>query len=227
MSNLIVEKISKRYGQVRALDSISLSVEPGELMVIMGPSGSGKTTLLTIILGLLRMDEGHIYLGERLIDLLPVEERHIGYVPQDFGLFPHLTVYDNVAFGLRVLNQSRSEMDAKIRTLLSSVDLDGLEGRRPNELSGGQKQRVALARALAVQPQLLLLDEPLSNIDEVTKAEVRRNLKETIKKSNVTTLCVMHDPHDSAELGDRIAVIYSGKIIQCGTPQELLKNPKS
>jgi len=225
MSELRVENLSKSYGTTKAIDGVNLTVSPSEFLVVMGPSGCGKTTLLLTILGVLRADEGHVYINGKDIDALPISERNIGYTPQDFGLFPHLSTYDNVAFGLRTRGFGRSEVYAGVKAMLSLVGLEGFEGRKPNELSGGQKQRVALARALAIQPSLLLLDEPLSNIDEVTKAEVRKNLKETIKKTGVTTLCVMHDPGDSFELGDRIAVMYSGKIIQCGTLHDLLKKP--
>ena len=225
MMKLIVENVSKFYGEFQALDCVSLTVDPGELLVIMGPSGCGKTSLLLVILGVLKMSGGHIYLGDKLINSINVEERNIGYVPQDFGLFPHLTVYDNVAFGLKVRGKNPHEIDGKVEDLLVSVELEELNGRKPSELSGGQRQRVALARALAIQPSLLLLDEPLSNIDEFTKIDVRKNLKEAIKKTGITTLCVMHDIEDSFELGDRIAIMYSGKIIQHGKPYDLLKNP--
>ena len=225
MKKLIVENVSRHYGKVEALNHVSLTVESGEFLAIMGPSGCGKTTLLLIILGALRPDEGHVYLDEKLIDSIPIESRNIGYVPQDFGLFPHMKVYDNIAFGLRVREQRSEETDAKVKGMLTIVGLEGFEDRKPNELSGGQKQRVALARALAIQPSVLLLDEPLSNIDYATKAEVRKNLKEIIKKTGVTTLSVMHDPGDSFELGNRIAIMYSGKIMQSGTPSDLINNP--
>ncbi len=225
MSELRVENLSKSYGTIKALDGLNLAVNPSELLVVMGPSGCGKTTLLLTILGALKPDEGYIYINGRDMDGLNINERNIGYAPQDFGLFPHLSTYDNVAFGLRARGLNRDKIEAKVQERLSLVGLEGFERRKPNELSGGQRQRVALARALAIEPVLLLLDEPLSNIDEATKTEVRKKLKETIKKTAVTTLCVMHDPSDSSELGDRIAIMYSGKIIQCGTPHDISYNP--
>lgn len=225
MSELRVEDLSKSYGKTKALDKINLTVSRGELLVVMGPSGCGKTTLLLTILGVLRADDGHVYIDDKDIDDFRISERNIGYAPQDFGLFPHLSIYDNVAFGLRTREIGRGEIEARVEERLSLVGLEGLEQRKPSELSGGQKQRVALARALAIDPCLLLLDEPLSNVDEVTKAEVKASLKETIKRAGVTTICVMHDPDDALELGDRIAVMYSGQIIQCATPKELLENP--
>jgi len=225
MSELRVENLSKSYGATKALDKVDLTVSPSEFLIVMGPSGCGKTSLLLSILGALKADEGHVYIDGKDIDQLPISERNIGYAPQDFGLFPHLSTYDNVAFGLRVKGIRRSEVDAKVKAGLSLVGLEGLEKRKSSELSGGQKQRVALARALAIDPCLLLLDEPLSNVDEVTKAEVKAKMKETIRRTGVTTVCVMHEPDDALELGDRIAVMYMGRIIQCATPKDLVENP--
>jgi ABC-type Fe3+/spermidine/putrescine transport system ATPase subunit len=226
MSELRVENLSKSYGKTKALDRLSLTVCPSEFLTVMGPSGCGKTTLLLTVLGVLRPDEGHMYIDGNDIDGIRISERNIGYAPQDFGLFPHLSTYDNVAFGLRARGFGRTEIDARVKDRLSLVELDGLERRRPDELSGGQKQRVALARALAIDPCLLLLDEPLSNVDEGTKAEVKANLKDTIRRTGVTTVCVLHDPEDAVELGDRIAVMYSGRVIQLATPKDLVENPK-
>lgn len=226
MSELRVENLSKSYGKTKALDRLSLTVCPSEFLTVMGPSGCGKTTLLLTVLGVLRPDEGHMYIDGNDIDGIRISERNIGYAPQDFGLFPHLSTYDNVAFGLRARGFGRTEIDARVKDRLSLVELDGLERRRPDELSGGQKQRVALARALAIDPCLLLLDEPLSNVDEGTKAEVKANLKETIRRTGVTTVCVLHDPEDALELGDRIAVMYSGRVIQLAIPKDLVENPK-
>ena len=146
--------------------------------------------------------------------------------PQDFGLFPHLSTYDNVAFGLRARGVNQDRIQTLVKERLSLVGLDGLEERKPSELSGGQRQRVALARAFAIDPSLLFLDEPLSNVDEATKTEVKINLKETIKKTGVTTVCVMHDPEDALDLGDRIAVMYMGRIVQCAPPSVLVEKPE-
>lgn len=227
MRGLYVQRVSKYFGSVKALDKIELTVEPGEFMVIMGPSGCGKTTLLLVILGALEPDEGSIWVDGREITNLPIEERNIGYVPQDLGLFPHLNVYENIAFGLKVRGYPKSEIGSKVRSLLRMVDLEGMEMRKPKELSGGQKQRVALARALAINPSLLLLDEPLSNIDEITKAEVIVNLKILQRKTGVTTVCVTHNPEDAFKLGDCIAIMHLGRIIQCGEPEEILSRPKN
>ncbi len=225
MSELRVENLSKSYGENKALDGVTLTVRPSEFLVVMGPSGCGKTTLLLAVLGVLKVEQGHVYIDGRDLNSLRIRERNIGYAPQDFGLFPHLSTYDNVAFGLRARGFYRAEVDSRVKERLSLVGLEGVEQRKPSQLSGGQKQRVALARALAIDPCLLLLDEPLSNVDEATKAEVKANLKETIKRTGVTTVCVMHDPDDALELGDRIAVMYLGRIIQYTTPEDLVRNP--
>jgi len=226
MAHLKVERLVKRYGGNKVIDNLSLSVNPQETMVVMGPSGCGKTTLLLLILGALSPDDGDVIVNDIIVNDLPIEKREIAYVPQDFALFPHLTVYGNIAFGLRVRNYGEAEKHKVVDSLLEAVDLRGLSERKPSELSGGQKQRVALARALAVCPALLLLDEPLSNVDEATKADVRKNLKETLNKMKVTTLCVAHDPEDAFALGDRVAVIQNGRVIQCDTPARLLEEPK-
>jgi ABC-type Fe3+/spermidine/putrescine transport system ATPase subunit len=227
LKSLYVQNVSKSFGNIKALDHVELDVEQAEFMVIMGPSGCGKTTLLLVILGSLKLDEGSIWINGRDVTNLPIEERNIGYVPQDFKLFPHLNVYENIAFGLKVRKHPKDEIDEKVRGLLQTVGLEGFEKRKPGELSGGQKQRVSLARALATNPSLLLLDEPLSSIDEATKKEVITNLKDIQRKTGVTTLCVMHNPEDSFKLGDRVAIMQSGRIIQCGKPEDILKNPKN
>ncbi|MCX6660042.1 MAG: ABC transporter ATP-binding protein, partial [Candidatus Bathyarchaeota archaeon] len=227
MKSLTLENICKNYGNAMALDHVSLAIEPKEFMVVMGPSGCGKTTLLLTILGALKPDEGHIFMNGENIDNLPVEARGIGYVPQDFGLFPHLTVRQNVSFGLEVKNTPRDIMSQTVERMLSFVELDEFADRRPNELSGGERQRVALARALATNPSILLLDEPLSSIDEATKSDVRERLKSILREAKATTVCVIHTPEDAFALGDRIAVMNQGQIIQLATPSELLRNPRN
>ncbi len=227
MKELHVQDVSKAYGDIKALNQAELTVSPAEFMVVMGPSGCGKTTLLLVILGALTPDEGHIWIDGKDIDRLPLDERNIGYVPQDFGLFPHLSVYENIGFGLKVRKRPEAEVHEEVKELLRVVDLEGFEGRRPKELSAGQRQRVALARALATSPSVLLLDEPLSSVDEATKAEVRVKLKTIQKESRVTTLCVTHNPEDAFQLGDRIAIMHSGRIVQCDAPQNILNKPMS
>ena len=225
MAYLSVEGLVKRYGDAKIIDSLNISVNVQETMVVMGPSGCGKTTLLLMILGAIKADEGEIAINDRVVNDLPIEERGIGYVPQDFGLFPHLTVSENIGFGLRVRACPEAEKNRIVDSLLEIVDLKGMSERKPPQLSGGQRQRVALARALAIGPSLLLLDEPLSSVDEATKEHVRRRLKDTLTQTKVTTVCVVHDPEDAFVLGDRIAVMYGGRIIQCDTPNHLLEAP--
>lgn len=227
MRALYVQNISKSFGNVKVLNNVELIVEEGEFTVIMGPSGCGKTTLLLVILGALRPDEGAIWIGDKEITDLPIEERGIGYVPQDFGLFPHLNVYENIAFGLRIRGYSKKAIDERVGSLFSMIGLEGLEARRPKELSGGQRQRVALARALAINPSLLLLDEPLSNVDEATKIDVIASLKDLQRRTGVTTLCVTHNPEDAFRLGDSIAIMHYGRIIQHGKPDKILESPKN
>lgn len=226
MKSLRLENICKSYGNVRALDHVSLRIDAEEFVVVMGPSGCGKTTLVLTILGALKPDGGHIFVDREIVDDLPIEARGIGYVPQDFGLFPHLSVRENISFGLRVKNTPRDIIDQTVDKMLSFVDLKQLADRRPSELSGGERQRVALARALATNPSILLLDEPLSSIDEATKADVRVRLKTILKEAKATTVCVIHTPEDAFALGDRIAVMNQGRIVQVDTPSELLRNPK-
>ncbi len=226
MKSLRLENICKSYENVRALDHVSLRIDAEEFVVVMGPSGCGKTTLVLTILGALKPDGGHIFVDGEIIDDLPIEARGIGYVPQDFGLFPHLSVRENISFGLRVKNAPRDIIDQTVDKMLSFVDLKQLADRRPSELSGGERQRVALARALATNPSILLLDEPLSSIDEATKADVRVRLKAILKEAKATTVCVIHTPEDAFALGDRIAVMNQGRIVQVDTPSELLRNPK-
>jgi len=226
MKTLRLENICKSYGEVKALDRVNLEINAEEFVVVMGPSGCGKSTLLLVILGALQPDEGHIIMNGEVIDDLPTEVRGMGYVPQDFGLFPHLSVRQNVGFGLEVKDTPGDIIDQTVDKMLSFVQLTQYSDRRPSELSGGEKQRVALARALATNPSLLLLDEPLSSIDEATKTDVRERLKKILKEAKATTVCVLHNPEDAFALGDRIAVMNKGRIIQAGTPSELLQEPK-
>ena len=226
MAYLKIDQLSKHFGQAKIIDGLNLSVNGQETMVVMGPSGCGKTTLLLTILGAIKADQGNITIDDKVVNELPIEERSIAYVPQDFGLFPHLTISENISFGLRIRNYSDAERNSIVNSLLEAVDLKGMGERKTRQLSGGEKQRVALARALAINPSVLLLDEPLSSVDEATKEHVRNRLKETLTEKKATTICVVHDPEDAFILGDRIAIMHSGHIIQCDTPDRLLEFPK-
>lgn len=227
MTNVRLENVTKNFDTTKVLKNISWKILDGEFMVLIGPSGCGKTTLLKIILGALQPDIGHVYIDEKLLDDMPIDERNIGFVPQDFGLFPHLTVYDNIAYGLKIRKWSNEKIDSSVKELKHILKLDGLEDRKPKQLSWGQQQRVALARALAIEPQLLLLDEPLSAVDWNTRQEIAQDIKMIQEKLKITTIYVTHDIDEALKLGKKITVMNQGKLEQCDTPENLIKNPKT
>lgn len=225
MNSLSIESIQKSFGSVRALADISIEIPQGECLALLGPSGCGKTTLLRIISGLEQPDRGRIRLAGRDITYLPPEERKIGFVFQNYALFPHLDVFENVAFGLRARRAANSSITNKVKQSLELVSLSGYEKRRVYELSGGQQQRVAIARALAIEPVLLLLDEPLSNLDVSLREQTGRQLRELIERLRITTIFVTHDQSEAFALSDRIALIRDGQLQQLGTPAELYFRP--
>jgi sulfate/thiosulfate transport system ATP-binding protein len=224
-----IRGISKRYGSFAALDAIDLDIPTGQLVALLGPSGSGKTTLLRIIAGLEEADSGSIHLHGREATSQSPKERRVGFVFQHYALFKHMTVFENVAFGLRVrpkaLRPSKSEIQERVQKLLDLVQLSWIADRYPHQLSGGQRQRVALARALAVEPDLLLLDEPFGALDAKVRAELRRWLRELHDKTGITSIFVTHDQEEALEVADRIAVIHKGRLEQEGTPAEVYENP--
>jgi ABC-type Fe3+/spermidine/putrescine transport system ATPase subunit len=199
----------------------------GELVCLLGPSGCGKTTGLQLIAGILAPDRGNIFLGPKEITALPPWKRNIGLVFQDYALFPHMTVYENIAYGLKQRGASKAEIRSRIAELLELVELPGYEQRRPEQLSGGEKQRVALARAVAPSPALLLLDEPLSALDARLRTQLRREIRNIQKRIGLTTIYVTHDQEEALSLSDRIIVMQNGSIQQSGTPQELYNRPKN
>ena len=219
-----VQDLEKNFGRYPALKSVSLDVAAGELVALLGPSGSGKTTLLRAVAGLEQADGGHVFFGDIDANGLSLRERRIGFVFQHYALFRHMRVFDNVAFGLRARPRaSRPSPEAirrKVSELLSLVQLEGLETRYPAQLSGGQRQRVALARALAIEPRVLLLDEPFGALD----ARVRKDLRKWLKDLH-TTLFVTHDQDEAFELADRIAILNNGVIEQVGTAEDILQRP--
>lgn len=227
MNGLIVEDLSSGYTDIPIIHSCTFSAKRGETFVLMGPSGHGKTTLLLTILGILSPMKGKIVLDGQDITQIPIEKRNIGYLPQDYGLFPHLTVEQNIAFGLRVRGATSHECSEAVQKMLDLVQLKGLEKRSVLELSGGQKQRVGLARALAVDPRLLLLDEPLSNIDQITKDEVARHLLELFRSLQIPIIFVTHNKEDALMLGEKVAILLDGTIEQHGSLQEVMNYPKS
>lgn len=210
-----------------SLQQISFTVQEGECFILLGPTGSGKTTVLETIAGLNRPDRGEVWIGGKRVTHLRPEARHIGYVPQDYALFPHLTVRDNLTLACRLQRLPRAEIEERLAELTALLHIEPLLNRRPAGLSGGEKQRVALARALMVRPQVLLLDEPLSALDAATRGSVRVELRRLLRQSGMTSLIVTHDFLDALTLGHRICVMDQGRIVQIGTPEELLSAPQS
>lgn len=226
-----VKNIRKEFGRFPALDDVSLDIRSGELIALLGPSGSGKTTLLRLIAGLEMPTEGSIFFGEEDASLKRVQERNIGFVFQHYALFRHMTVLENISFGLKVrpraLRPPKDEIRRRALELLDLVQLSGMEGRYPTQLSGGQRQRVALARAMAVEPNVLLLDEPFGALDAQVRKDLRRWLREIHDRTGHTTVFVTHDQEEALELADRVVVMSQGKIEQVGTPDEVYDFPNS
>lgn len=212
-------------GVVKALDGVSLQIRDGEFFVMLGPSGCGKTTLLRAIAGLEVLDSGEIYLGRDRIDSLPAYSRPVNTVFQSYALFPHLTVAQNIAFGLQMERQSKAEIARRVEEMMALVRLDGLGGRLPSQLSGGQQQRVALARALAKRPRVLLLDEPLAALDLKLRRGMQDELRRLQRTTGVTFVFVTHDQEEALSLGDRIAVFSNGIPVQVGTAEEIYERP--
>ncbi len=227
MARVTLDRVSKQYGDVPAVRDVSLTVEEGTFVSLLGPSGSGKTTLLRLIAGFLAPDQGDIWLGDRRVNAVPPHRRNIGMVFQQYALFPHLTVFDNVGFGLDMRGIARTEAATRIRETLALVKLEGLEHRYPRELSGGQQQRVALGRSIAIKPALLLLDEPLSALDRKLRAEMQIELRQLQQVLGITTLYVTHDQEEALTLSDRIAILQDGVVAQVGTPREVYERPAS
>ena len=229
MSDLRIEAIGKKFGEGTqakvVLDGVSLVAPRGEILALLGPSGSGKTTLLRIVAGFESADAGTIRWGDERIDRLPPEKRDFGMVFQHYALFPHMSVGENVAFGLEARKVPRRDIAGRVGEALTRVDLAGFEKRRVGEISGGQQQRVALARALAPEPRVLLLDEPLSNLDPALRERTRRELAETLRRIGITTLLVTHEQDEAFELGDRVALLHMGRLDQVGTARELYREP--
>ncbi len=223
--NIQLKDMVKRFGTLEAVSHVSLDIHDGELFTLLGPSGCGKTTILRLIGGFHRPDHGQIYFGDREVSGIPPYERNIGMVFQNYALWPHMTIFDNVAYGLKIKKTPRGETDARVNRALSLVHLTGLEKRYPGQLSGGQQQRVALARALVLNPDVLLLDEPLSNLDAKIRQQVRAEIRKLQKDLAITAIYVTHDQEEALSLSDRIAVINRGKLQQLGTPRDLYERP--
>jgi len=225
-NDLTISGIRKSFGGVEVLRGIDLAVKPGEFFTLLGPSGCGKTTLLRIIAGFQQADAGAVALGATRIDHLPAHRRDIGMVFQDYAVFPHLTVADNIAFGLRTRGLPKPEIAERVAEGLKMVRLDGLGGRYPAEMSGGQQQRVGIARAMVIRPSLLLMDEPLSNLDAKLRIELRDDIRALQKRLGVAAIYVTHDQEEALAISDRIAVMNGGVCEQVGTPAEIYRCPQ-
>jgi iron(III) transport system ATP-binding protein len=220
-----LENLEKTFGSIIAVDNISLRIEEGEFFTILGPSGCGKTTTLRMIAGFYKPDKGKIYFNKRLINKIAPEKRNIGMVFQNYALWPHMSVFKNVSFGLEMRKVPDDEIKSRVNSALDLVDLQGLGDRTPDQLSGGQQQRVALARALVIEPDVLLLDEPLSNLDAKLRVEMRTEIKKLQKNLGITTIYVTHDQKEALAVSDRLAVMGLGKIAQVGNPHEIYAKP--
>lgn len=219
--------LTKKFGEILAVDNFSLDVSKGEFVSLLGPSGCGKTTTLRMIAGLTHEDDGNILIrGEDVFDIPPYK-RNIGLVFQDYALFPHMTVRDNIAFGLRMRSYQREASNVRVQELLDLVRLPGIGNRFPDQLSGGQQQRIALARALAPHPSVLLLDEPLSNLDLKLRQEMRIEIKRIQKETGVTAIFVTHDQSEALSLSDRVVIMRSGRVLQIGRPIDLYEHPQT
>ncbi len=225
MTTVDVSHVSKRYGATVALDDVSITFVDGEMFCLLGPSGSGKTTLLRAIAGFVIPDAGTIHIDGTRVDDVPVNKRDIGMVFQNYALFPHMTVRDNIAFGVLARGGSRAEADRGVAEMLELVQLSGYEARKPAQLSGGQQQRVALARALVTRPKVLLLDEPLGALDRRLRQDMQVELRQIQRTMGVTTIFVTHDQEEALTLSDRIAILDQGRIVQVGAPQDVYEQP--
>jgi len=225
MAFLELDSLAKSFGGPGVLEGLDLAIEEGEIVALLGPSGSGKTTLLRLLAGFETLDEGSIRMAGRDLGALVPARRGVGMVFQHYALFPHMSVGDNVAFGLHGRGLTGEASRERVASVLEQVDLGGFEERRVSEISGGQQQRVALARSLAPEPRLLLLDEPLSNLDPELRERTRRRLRKTLRRVGITTVLVTHEQDEAFELGDRVAVLHSGRLEQVGSPEALYRRP--
>ena len=223
--SILIENISKKFEQFNALNQVNLEIKNGSLVALLGPSGSGKSTLLRVLAGLENPDAGRIWLNGQDTTQVPLQKREIGFVFQNYALFPHLTVSQNIAFGLEIRDINSSRKTQRVQELLQLMQLEKFADRYPNQLSGGQRQRVALARALAVEPKVLLLDEPFAALDAKIRKQLRNWLRNLHQHISVTTVFVTHDHVEAFELAHEIVVLENGNIVQIGTPQEIIDHP--
>lgn len=225
--HIVTKNLYKRFGTLEACRNVDLEIQTGQLIGLLGPSGGGKTTLLRLLAGLERPDAGNIYFDGKRVNDLPPQQRNIGFVFQNYALFRHMTVYENIAFGLSIRGKKKRAAQKRVAELVELTGLTGLERRYPHQLSGGQRQRVAFARALAPEPRLLLLDEPFSALDAKVRQELRAWLKQMIDRVGLTTVFVTHDQEEALQLADKIFIINQGKVEQAGTPLEVYQLPRT
>jgi len=224
-ARVVLENVTKRFGRTLAVDQVSLQIEPGELVTLLGPSGCGKTTTLRIVAGLETATEGRVFIGEAEVTHLPPNARDVTMMFQSYALFPHLTVFENVAYGLRVLRWPETKIKQSVQEVLELVGMPGMEGRNPSALSGGQQQRVALARSLVLHPKVLLFDEPLSNLDAKLRKRMREEIRLLQQRLGITAIYVTHDQAEALAISDRIVVMDRGRISEIGTPLDLYHAP--
>ena len=223
--SLKIENLTRKYGSVKALDNFSLEVNSGEFMVLLGPSGCGKTTVVRCIAGLVKPTTGQIYIGDQLVNQLPPKDRDVAMVFQNYALYPHMNVFDNIAFPLKMRKATKQQIKDKVRNISQLLGIENFLDRKPKELSGGQMQRVALGRALVREPKIFLMDEPLSNLDAKLRTFMRTEIKKLQKKIGITTLYITHDQIEAMSMADKIAVMNSGLVQQIGTAAEMYKEP--
>ncbi|MCS7167016.1 MAG: ABC transporter ATP-binding protein [Gemmatales bacterium] len=227
MTAVRLERVSKRFGTTIAVHNVSLEVASGELFFLLGPSGCGKTTLLRLIAGFLEPDEGEIYFDDRPMRHVPVQRRDLGIVFQHYALWPHRSVFENIAYGLEVRRFPRGEIQRRVQEILQLMRLEAYRDRYPGQLSGGQQQRVAMARALVIRPRVLLLDEPLSNLDAALRQELREEIRRIQREIHITAIYVTHDQGEALSMADHLAVMHQGRILQVGSPREVYERPTS
>jgi multiple sugar transport system ATP-binding protein len=225
LTTLRVKDLTKRYGNVTALEKFSLEISSGEFMVLLGPSGCGKTTVIRCIAGLTNPSDGEIYIGNELVNDLPPKDRDVAMVFQNYSLYPHMNVYDNIAFPLKMRKTERHEIDERVTNIAELLNIRHLLNRKPREISGGQMQRVALGRALVRKPRIFLMDEPLSNLDAKLRTDMRVEIKKLQRKLHITTLYITHDQVEAMSMADNIGVMESGKLQQLCNPDEIYNNP--
>jgi len=225
MVNVNLKNVTKRFGDVIAVDHLTVQIDEGELCTFLGPSGCGKTSTLRCIAGFYFPDEGEIFFGNKLVNSIPPFKRNTGMVFQNYALWPHMDVFDNIAYGLKVRKVQQNKLRERVKAILDLVHLEGLENRWPSQLSGGQQQRVALARALVIEPDVLLLDEPLSNLDAKLRVDMRTEIKKIQKKLKISTIYVTHDQEEALCISDKVVVMNKGKVQQIGRPRQIYEQP--